>query len=349
MILAVESSCDETALALFEPSTGKSKEFLHSQLDLHKEYGGVVPELASRAHLETFPLLLGQVLADPGFVPGKLEKIAVTVGPGLAPCLALGISHALALGVAWEVPVVPVNHLQGHAWSPFIPLHEEDPSGFRDALQEHLPQLALLVSGGNTLLFEIGSDCSISILAQTIDDAAGEALDKGAKLLGLDYPGGALLEKHAGGGNPAFYDFPRAFASKKDMRFSYSGLKTSLRYRLEKMEDREVDAHFADLCASYQQAVVDQLLAKAKQALDPGRYKSLGLSGGVANNQLLRSSLAGLASGVGVPLLLAKPVHCGDNASMIAFCSFVADLVPGKVGSVRLQPALPLTQREESF
>ena len=341
MILAVESSCDETALAWFKPSTGDSKEFLHSQLDLHKEYGGVVPELASRAHLEMFPLLLKQLLADPKFEPAKLDKIAVTVGPGLAPCLALGISHARALGVAWDVPVVPVNHLHGHAWSPFIPLHEQGPDRFESVLQEHLPQLALLVSGGNTLLFEITPDRRITILAQTIDDAAGEALDKGAKLLGLDYPGGALLEKNAVGGDPAHYDFPRAFASKKDMRFSYSGLKTSLRYRLEKMEDREVDTRFADLCASYQQAVVDQLLAKAGQALEPGRHKSLALSGGVANNKVLRNGMANLANLAGVPMLLARPAHCGDNATMVAFAAFVGKLDQPE-GALQLQPALPL-------
>jgi N6-L-threonylcarbamoyladenine synthase len=343
MILAVESSCDETALAIFEPATGISEEFLHSQLDLHKEYGGVVPELASREHLQTFPLLLRQLLSRPGFDPRKLDHIAVTVGPGLAPCLALGISHARALGVAWGVPVHPVNHLHGHAWSPFIPLHEKDPGNFGDNLAKHLPQLAMLVSGGNTLLFEIGLDRSIRILAQTIDDAAGEALDKGAKLLGLDYPGGALLEKQATGGDPAYYDFPRAFAGKDDMRFSYSGLKTSLRYKLEKMEGAEVETRFSDLCASYQQAVIDQLLSKVGQALDPARHKSIGLSGGVANNIGLRNSFAGLAGSTGIPLLLARPCHCGDNATMIAFSSFISDFAGLPLPALGLQPSLPIS------
>lgn len=340
MILAVESSCDETALALFDPLTGEMSEFLHSQLDLHKQYGGVVPELASREHLQTFPILLDQLIQKPGFDPKRLTQIAVTVGPGLAPCLALGISHARALSSTWKLPITPVNHLLGHAYSVFISLHDENPEKFRDRLSEYLPHLGLLVSGGNTLLFEITSDMKIRIIAQTIDDAAGEALDKGAKLLGLNYPGGALLEKNAKGGDPTFFDFPKAFAQKDKMRFSYSGLKTSLRYRLEKMEDQEVDAQFSHLCASYQQAVVDQLLSKTSQAFETSYHRSIGLSGGVANNQTLRRYLTELAEGQDRPLLLAQPKHCGDNASMIAFAAF---LNPSETNPpLELKPALTL-------
>jgi len=340
MILAVESSCDETALALFDPLTGEMAEFLHSQLDLHQQYGGVVPELASREHLQTFPILLDQLIQKPGFDPKQLSQIAVTVGPGLAPCLALGISHARALSSAWKLPITPVNHLQGHAYSVFIGQHAEDPDTFHERLSQYLPHLGLLVSGGNTILFEITSDLKIRIIAQTIDDAAGEALDKGAKLLGLNYPGGALLEKHAQGGDAAFFDFPKAFAQKGDMRFSYSGLKTSLRYRLEKMKDSEVDSQFSHLCASYQQAVVDQLLAKTNQAFDPAYHRSIGLSGGVANNRTLRRCLTELAEAQGRSLLLAQPKHCGDNASMIAFAAFLS---PEETRpSLELKPALTL-------
>ena len=340
MILAVESSCDETALALFEPSTGEMSEFLHSQLDLHQQYGGVVPELASREHLQTFPILLEQLIGQPGFAPEQLSRIAVTVGPGLAPCLALGISHARALSSAWKLPITPVNHLQGHAFSVFIGLQGDNPLTFREQLSEYLPHLGLLVSGGNTILFEITCDLKLRIIAQTIDDAAGEALDKGAKLLGLNYPGGALLEKQAQGGDPECFDFPRAFARKGDMRFSYSGLKTSLRYRLEKMGDAEVDSQFPHLCASYQQAVVDQLLAKTSQAFDATYHRSIGLSGGVANNRTLRRCLTKLAEDQCRPLLLAQPKHCGDNASMIAFAAF---LNPSKANPpLELKPALTL-------
>ncbi len=340
MILAVESSCDETALALFDPKTGRAEEFLHSQLDLHKEYGGVVPELASRAHLEMFPILLSNLLQTEGFSPDQLTLVAVTIGPGLAPCLALGISHARSLASAWNLPLCPVNHLRGHAYSVFIRMQEENPDLFTSKISESLPHLGLLVSGGNTLLFEIDQDLEIRIIAQTIDDAAGEALDKGAKLLGLDYPGGALLEKNAKGGDPESFEFPRAFAQKNDMRFSYSGLKTSLRYRLEKMEDSEVEKEFSNLCASYQQAIIDQLLAKAGQALKYGSYRSIGLSGGVANNRTLRSHLKELALQHDCPLLLAQPKHCGDNASMIAFAAFLNR--ESSRPTLSLQPALTL-------
>ena len=197
MILGVESSCDESALALLDPASGLCGEWVHSQLDLHREYGGVVPELASREHLETFPVLLEKVMDKVKGLSAKIEEIAVTCGPGLAPCLALGVSVSRALGIELAVPVRAINHLRGHAFSVFINLHEANPLEFFDSLQTYLPHLGLLVSGGNTLLFEIRSDLSIQVLAQTVDDAAGEALDKGAKLLGLDYPGGALLEKNA--------------------------------------------------------------------------------------------------------------------------------------------------------
>ncbi len=340
MILGIESSCDESALALLDPASGLCGEWVHSQLDLHREYGGVVPELASREHLETFPLLLGKVLEKLDSLSQQISEVAVTCGPGLAPCLALGVSLARALGVALGVPVRAVNHLRGHAFSVFIGLHKSNPAEFFNELGAHLPHLGLLVSGGNTLLFEIREDLSIQVLAQTLDDAAGEALDKGAKLLGLDYPGGALLEQNATGGDPAWRAFPRAFANKPDLCFSFSGLKTSLRYLLEKMEDAEVDRHFADLCASYQAAVIDQLAAKTAQALEAGRHKSLGLSGGVANNETLRQRITELAHPQDLPLFLAQPPHTGDNAAMIAFAALVE--TQGQPTSYDAQARTPL-------
>ena len=348
MILGVESSCDESALALLDPASGLCGEWVHSQLDLHREYGGVVPELASREHLETFPVLLEKVMGKVKGLSAQIEEIAVTCGPGLAPCLALGVSVSRALGIELAVPVRAINHLRGHAFSVFIKLHEANPLEFFDSLQTYLPHLGLLVSGGNTLLFEIRSDLSIQVLAQTVDDAAGEALDKGAKLLGLDYPGGALLEKNALGGDPTWRDFPRAFAKKPELRFSFSGLKTSLRYLLEKMEDADVDRHFADLCASYQAAVVDQLASKTKQVLSNGQFKSLGLSGGVANNQALRQRISTLAQSDGCPLFLAEPSHTGDNAAMIAFAALVEahnhKIMYDSQPSIPLLPSLKINQ-----
>ncbi len=339
MILGVESSCDESALALFDPGAGLCGEWLHSQLDLHREYGGVVPELASREHLQKFPLLLTKVLQQEE--ARSIREIAVTCGPGLAPCLALGISLAHALGMTLNVPVRGFNHLRGHAFSAFIDLHEERPDLFHERLSLHLPHLGLLVSGGNTLLFKIQEDLCIQLLAQTVDDAAGEALDKGAKLLGLDYPGGALLEKHARTGDPAWHAFPRAFAGRREMRFSFSGLKTSLRYLLEKMTDKELETHFANLCASYQEAVVDQLVSKVLQALQIGGLRSLGLSGGVANNQILRQRFVQLAGEESLPLFMARPSHSGDNAGMIAFNAFLEKSQANDPEMKKIVPLLP--------
>ncbi|MEM8550103.1 MAG: tRNA (adenosine(37)-N6)-threonylcarbamoyltransferase complex transferase subunit TsaD, partial [Verrucomicrobiota bacterium] len=320
MILALESSCDESALALFDPASGLCGEWLHSQIALHQDYGGVVPDLASREHLTNFPVLLDQVTASDAFA--RVETIAVTCGPGLAGCLAIGISLAKALALAKGVPLVGVNHLRGHAFSPFIELHASDPAAFEQNLNACLPHLGLLASGGNSLLFAISEDKQIKVLAQTVDDAAGEALDKGAKLLGMPYPGGPLLEKAALGGNPSAFDFPVGIAEAADWRFSFSGLKTSLRYRLEKMGDLELGRVQRDLCASYQQAVIEQLIRKTRHVLQGGDYKSLGLSGGVANNATLRQSMAVLAVDEEIPLYTAKRQHTGDNGAMIAFAAF---------------------------
>ena len=321
MILGIESSCDESALALFAPETGLVGEWTHRQIDLHKLYGGVVPDLASREHLEQFMPLLDTLLGDPH--AGKVSKIAVTCGPGLASALAMGMALGKALSLAWDVPVVGCNHLKGHALSPFIPVHANDPENFLTSLKDALPHLGLIVSGGNTLLFRIEENLSIKLLAQTVDDAAGEALDKGAKLLGMHYPGGPLIEKQAQGGNPKAFEFPRAMTQKSDKRFSFSGLKTSLRYMLEKLSDEELKNQMPDLCASYQAAVLEQLLNKTRHILEGESVKSIGLSGGVANNKSLRSGFTELAQAYKLPLLIANPTHSGDNAGMIAFAAYM--------------------------
>lgn len=321
MILAIESSCDESALALFSEQEGILGEWVYSQLDLHREYGGVVPSLASREHLKAFGPLLKKALE---LCPKKkISKIAVTYGPGLAGCLALGISLAKALALSLKVPLIGVNHLRGHVYSPFINLHKKNPIEFKDQFQKIFPHLGLIVSGGNTILFEIDSNQAIRIIAQTVDDAAGEALDKGAKLLGMPYPGGALIEKTAVSGNPQAIKFPQACLGREEMRFSFSGLKTSLRYRLEKMTDLEVQGELPDICASYQEAVVQALIKKTQQALDSKTYVSIGLSGGVSNNKRLRECFADVGKNYQVPHFIAEQRHTGDNAAMIAFAAFV--------------------------
>jgi N6-L-threonylcarbamoyladenine synthase len=282
-----------------------------------------VPDLATREHLRTFAPLIERVRDQVGL--GAVKEIAVTNGPGLAACLAIGVAAAKSLGLALRVPVMGVNHLRGHVWSPFIALHAEAPAQFETRLGTLLPHLGLIVSGGNTLLFTIDASRKIKVLSSTLDDAAGEALDKGAKLLGLGYPGGPLIEKLAAGGRPDAFDFPRGIGRRDELDFSFSGLKTSLRYLLEKMPADEVNARGADLCASYQQAVIDALARKMRAALRLGEgiYRSVGLSGGVANNRLLRTTLESEAGGAGIPFFAAQPKHTGDNAGMIAFAAWV--------------------------
>jgi len=330
VIFAVESSCDESALALFDPAQGLCGEWVHTQIDLHRIYGGVVPDLAGREHLRNFPPMLPAALeALQGRIP---SRVAVTAGPGLAGCLALGLSFAKSLALAWNIPLCGVNHLRGHAFSPFIDLHAEELSAFADRFQALLPHLGLIVSGGNTILFSISRQKQIRIIAQTVDDAAGEALDKGAKLLGMPYPGGPLIEKQAVGANASAVAFPRAFPERSQMKFSFSGLKTSLRYRLEKLSDEELREQLPDLCASYQEAVVDSLCKKTHQVLQQRNYRSLGLSGGVSNNGRLREVFNTLAGKHRVPLYVARRGHTGDNAAMIAFASWIdeAGTLPGE-------------------
>lgn len=321
MILGIESSCDESALAVFDPAKGLLADLVYSQIQTHQEYGGIVPELASREHLDAFVPLLDQLKKN---VPlSGLTQIAVTSGPGLASCLALGISLGRSLSLALDLPLVGVNHLRGHVFSPFVPLHEESPGAFDQAYEALLPHLGLIVSGGNTVLFQIDEQRNLTVLGETIDDAAGEALDKGAKLLGLPYPGGPLIEKAALKGDATRFDFPRGMLQSPEIKFSFSGLKTSLRYRLEKMSDADLEKDMGDICASYQQAVVDALAVKTRSVLRNGHFRSLGLSGGVANNQTLQTAFLGVAEKGNVPLLVAQPKQTGDNAGMIAFAAFL--------------------------
>ncbi|MFM7743558.1 MAG: tRNA (adenosine(37)-N6)-threonylcarbamoyltransferase complex transferase subunit TsaD [Verrucomicrobiota bacterium] len=336
MILAIESSCDESALALFDPARGIARERISSQAAEHEKYGGVVPELASRMHLTALPLLLADFHAE----LAAAQTIAVTRGPGLLPCLSMGVTLARSLALARGLPLVGVNHLRAHVHSPFIPVHAADPAGFATARAALLPHLAIVVSGGNTLLVKLDEALRVTVVARTVDDAAGEAYDKGAKLLGVPYPGGALIEKHALGGDPKKYPFPRGIPEKADLRLSFSGLKTALRYQLEKMSDEEVAAEMPHLCAGYQHAIIGQLVSKTGAVLDLGGYRSVGLSGGVANNRTLRDRLTDAAQQRGLPMLVAEPKHCGDNAGMIAFAAWADIGLP--VGPAAV-PAASLT------
>ena len=322
MILALESSCDETAVAVFDPAHGLVGEWVHSQIALHEKHGGVVPDLATREHLRHFAPLLERAKNEIGFE--KIAEVAVTNGPGLAACLAIGVAAAKSLSLALQRPLVGVNHLRGHVWSPFISLHQEAPEDFDVRVKELMPHLGLIVSGGNTLLVTLDATRRVNVLASTRDDAAGEALDKGAKLLGLGYPGGPLIEALAVNGRPDAFDFPRGIGRRNELDFSFSGLKTSLRYVIEKLSPEEVRARLPDLCASYQQAVVDALTRKTRAAIQQGegQFRSLGLSGGVANNRMLRAVLEAEAKRARIPFFAAQPQHTGDNAGMIAFAAW---------------------------
>lgn len=345
MILGIESSCDESALAVFSQERGIEYECIQSQMALHEKYGGVVPALATRQHLKTFGPIISELQEKLPNWKEKINTVAVTYGPGLAGCLALGVSTAKALSLHLNVPLVGINHLRAHALSSFISLHARSPESFPDRFHNLLPHLGLIASGGNTLLFKLDTDLNISIIAETVDDACGEALDKGAKLLGMPYPGGALIEKTGKQGDPHTYDFPIAFASKNEMKFSFSGLKTSLRYLLEKMDDSELNLHLPNICASYQAAVTEALKRKTTTALENNAFKSLGLSGGVANNQTLRQKLQDLSNKFGIDLLLPEARHTGDNAAMIAFCSWIDSKrnIQANSHNISITPNLRLT------
>jgi len=343
MILALETSCDETAVAVFDPARGLIGEWIHSQIALHGRYGGVVPDLATREHLRTIaPLLERAKDITDNFC--TVTNLAVTNGPGLAGCLAIGTAAAKSLALALKQPLVGVNHLRGHAFSPFIALHAEAPAEFEKKFAALLPHLGLIVSGGNTLLFRLDAERRITVISSTRDDAAGEALDKGAKLLGLGYPGGPLIEQEAAKGRPDAYDFPRGIGPRSELDFSFSGLKTSLRYLLEKMSPEEIATRKPDLCASYQQAVVDALARKTAGALALENFASLGLSGGVANNRLLRAMMERLAAKQRLPVLIAQPKHTGDNAGMIAFAAWADPLATASTefSALSIEPSLAL-------
>lgn len=344
-ILAIESSCDESAVALFDSQKGVLINLIHTQIDLHALYGGVVPDLASTEHLKKLPFLIKAALKDENFDAQKISKIVATTGAGLANCLAMGIASASALSIALDKPLYGANHLAGHAYSPFISVHAENPSTFEKRyFEEYLPHLGLLVSGGNSILFEIDEKGKLSLICETLDDAAGEALDKGAKMLGFAYPGAPMLEKTALSGDKKRFIFPKGSNRKPEENpdFSFSGLKTSLRYFLEKNEHTQDD--IPDICASYQYAVIEQLRKRCEYFLKRKQYKSFGLSGGVANNKTLRNALEGSARRAGVKFIPADRKYCGDNAAMIAFSAFIAPdtLLESENSTLKLLPAKPL-------
>ena len=311
-VLGIETSCDETAVALVETnpwSTDILAQVVSSQIELHRPYGGVVPEMATREHLRNLPLLVPQVMKEINLPLDAIDAVAATEGPGLASSLLIGHSYARALALALSKPMVGVNHLEGHLYSPFI----------ANRRSVEFPFVGLIASGGHTLLVHaLGWDRYIK-LGSTVDDAAGEAFDKVAKLLGLPYPGGPEIEKVAIKGNPEAFGLPRSFPERDNLNFSFSGLKTAVRFFYEKSGHLQSDPVWAyDLCASFQKAVVDVLVRKSVQAVAQARVERLAVSGGVLCNKMLRDELEFACYEAGIELIVAEPAFCTDNAGMIA-------------------------------
>ena len=303
LVLALETSCDESAAALMQGTDLLAAE-VFSQVAIHGEYGGVVPEVASRSHLRALRPVLESVLSRASLRLSDLDAVAATCGPGLATSLMLGLSLAKGIAVALRKPFIPVNHIEGHLLSPFL----AEPEGPRAAI-------GLVVSGGHTLLVRIRSTGDYRILGKTLDDAAGEAFDKVGKLLGLPYPGGPHVSRTAEQGSGTRFDLPRSMLHSGDFNFSFSGLKTAVRYLLPK----HVPVPVADVCASFQEAVVDVLVAKTMRALEVEGVDTLAVSGGVSCNLRLRERFKAECSAAGVRLLLAPNELCTDNAAMIAY------------------------------
>ncbi len=314
--IGIETSCDESAVAVVEADGGGLRllsSLVGSQIARHRPFGGVVPEVAVREHLRNLPRLAAAALREAGIGTEALDGIAVTQGPGLATSLLIGHAYARGLGLATGLPVRGINHLEGHLLSPFLG------SGAGKEQEAAFPFLGLVVSGGHTLLVEARGWNDYRRLGGTVDDAAGEVFDKVARMLGLGYPGGPEIEKAAREGNSVAYDFPQAFPERADFRFSFSGLKTSVRYFLEKNPGRLGDRAFvADVAASFQRAVVAVLVRKTVDAARARGLRTVVAAGGVACNGALRQGLEGKAARGLFRLLLAPPALCTDNAAMIA-------------------------------
>ena len=307
-ILAIETSCDETAVAILRGTELLASE-VASQRE-HEAYGGVVPEVASRNHLVHAPRLLEAALRDAGVALSEIDAFAATSGPGLASSLMIGASIAKGLALGAGRPYLAINHLEGHLLSPFFGRDEQIS-----------PNVSLIVSGGHTLLVEVRAVNDYRVLGRTVDDAAGEAFDKVAKLLGLGYPGGPEIERRARNGNAARFDFPRSMLDSRDHNFSFSGLKTAVRYRLAEFKDSTPPQLIDDMSASFQAAVIEVLVKKTLRAAQERGAKLVTMSGGVSCNQALRQEMAERCEGAGLRLLTAPPRLCTDNAAMIAFAA----------------------------
>lgn len=317
-ILGIETSCDETGIAIYDDGQGDLPEGivahrLYSQIAVHADYGGVVPELASRDHVRKTIPLIKEVLAEANLTPQDLDGVAYTAGPGLVGALLVGCSIGRSLAYGWNLPAVPVHHMEGHLLAPML---EENVPEF--------PFVALLVSGGHTMLVRVDGIGQYEMLGESVDDAAGEAFDKTAKLLGLDYPGGPVLAKMAESGRAGQYKFPRPMTDKPGLNFSFSGLKTSAATTIRKESEQvssaeeKVQIH-ADIAYAFQEAVIDTIAIKCRRALEQCKLKRLVIAGGVSANTALREKLTVITKKLGGEVFYPRPEFCTDNGAMIAY------------------------------
>ncbi len=323
IVLGLETSCDETGVALYDTENGLLAEALHSQVDLHAVYGGVVPEIASRDHIRMLLPLIQQVMSEAGIE--KPDAIAYTAGPGLVGALMVGGGMANGLGLAWDCPVIPVHHMEGHLLAPML---EDEPPEF--------PFLALLVSGGHSMLIAVKTLGDYRVLGSTLDDAVGEAFDKTAKLLGLGYPGGPALAALAEDGDDAAYKLPRPMLNKPNFDFSFSGLKTAVMLEVRKAEaDGCLDDRRADLAASFQRAAVDTLIAKSIKAARAEGLDRIVVAGGVGANKLLRKEMAERFEG---EVYYPRLAFCTDNGAMIAVAGALRLTEADTASEIKAQP-----------
>jgi tRNA N6-adenosine threonylcarbamoyltransferase len=316
-LLALETSCDDTCAAVVTADGQVLSNVISSQARFHERYGGVVPEVASRHHLELVNAVVDDALATAGVTIGELGRVAATSGPGLIGALLIGLSTAKALAAASGLPFVPVDHLHGHVAANFLA---------PDAIEP--PFLCLVASGGHTLLAEVEEPAGYRLLGETRDDAAGEALDKAGRLLGLGFPGGAAIDRLAREGDPDAFDFPVGMRHRSSLDFSFSGLKTAFVYKVRELGEQAAVARRADLAASFQRAVVDALVWKVERALEKTGARTLAIGGGVAANSELRARLGALGADRGLRLKVPPPELCTDNAAMIASAARFLDAVP---------------------
>ncbi|MCE1247511.1 MAG: tRNA (adenosine(37)-N6)-threonylcarbamoyltransferase complex transferase subunit TsaD [Firmicutes bacterium] len=333
LILGIESSCDETSVAIVEDGRKTIANLVLSQLDVHRDFGGVVPELACRMHLEIINPLIEQALEQSGLKWEDIDAIAVTHGPGLVGAVLIGVAAAKALAYSLNKPLIGVNHLEGHIYANHL---EEG--------EMAIPAISLLVSGGHTSLVLVRDHGNYEIVGETRDDAAGEAFDKVARMLGLGYPGGPVIDKTAKAGNPDLIRFPRAMTESRDnFDFSFSGLKTAVVYYLKSEEGKK--ARVEDIAAGFQEAAVDVLVKKTVNAAKKFNVKDILLAGGVARNSRLREKMAEKAGRKGIKVHLPSPILCTDNAAMIATAGYFL-YKRGIVSDLGLDalPNLPLPQ-----